>query len=321
MVRFAPVIHGAPEDRPDDAETVSNANTIAAALEALGYSAEIIQVGADPAAFEDLAARNPAIVFNLVESIGGDPRMGHVACAMMDHYRIPYTGAGMTAYLQSASKILTKTLLQAANLPAPDWGRRSAPNGKKVIIKSVWEHASFGMDQNSVVDGADAAAEIKAREKKFGGEFFAEDYIHGREFNISILQSEDGPHVLPIAEMRFDGMPGDALPIVDYAAKWDVTSESYTLIRRRFGLEAEDPVLAQRLKDISLKCWAAIELCGYGRVDCRMDSAGGIYVLEINANPCLALDAGFVAALEKAGLSFTDGISSIVNAGRHRRGR
>jgi D-alanine-D-alanine ligase len=43
----------------------------------------------------------------------------------------------------------------------------------------------------------------------------------------------------------------------------------------------------------------------YGRIDVRMDSAGNVYVLEANANPCLSPDAGFVAAAAQAGMNYT----------------
>ncbi len=321
MSNFAPVIHAVPDDRPDEADTARNAETVARSLIKLGYQTEIIPIDIDLTAVEDIAARRPLIVFNLVESIRGDARLGHFACAMMDHFNIPYTGAGTSAYFQSTSKIMTKGLLQAANLPAPDWWGHAAPRGKKVIIKSVWEHASYGMDQNSVVEGEAASNEIAAREQEFGGQFFAEKYIHGREFNVSILQVNDGPHVLPIAEMRFDARPSDMLPIVDYAAKWDMASEAYEVTRRRFGLEEQEAGLAHRLSDLAMKCWAAADLCGYGRIDFRVDAMGKIYILEINANPCLAPDAGFAAALKEAGFNFEDGIEAIVNAGLRARRR
>lgn len=318
---FAPVIHGLPDDRPDEADTVRNAEAVANALATLGYQTNVIPVDLDLTDFERLAGLKPLVVFNLVESIRGDGRLGHLAAAMMEHFAIPFTGAGAAAYYQTTSKILTKILLQAADLPAPAWWRKSAPKGKKVIIKSVWEHASYGMDQNSVVDGEATANEIAAREKEFGGRFFAEKYIHGREFNVSILELDDGPMVLPIPEMRFDSKAQDMLPIVDYAAKWDVTSEAFTSTQRRFGLEEHETRLAEKLKSLALKCWAAAEVSGYSRVDFRVDTMGRAYILEINANPCLAPDAGFAAALKEAGFDYEDGIEAIVKAGRRARRR
>lgn len=321
MSNYAPVIHAVPDDRPDEAETVRNAEAVANALTALGYQIEIIPVDIDLSVFEQIAARDPVIVFNLVEGFRGDGRLGVMACGMLEHFGLPFTGAGAAAYFQSTSKILTKILLQAAELPAPRWWKRASASDGKVIIKSVYEHASFGIDQNSIVKASDAQNEISFREENFGGSFFAEEYISGREFNISVIELDDGPHVLPVAEMRFDKFPKGMFPIVDYAAKWDPTSDAYKFSERDFSINDKESELAERLRGLTLKCWAACGLCGYGRVDFRVNRAGQPFVLEINANPCLAPDAGFAAALKEAGFDYDDGIEAIVNAGRRARRR
>ncbi|WP_428409771.1 D-alanine--D-alanine ligase family protein [Hyphococcus sp.] len=316
MPGFIPVIHGrAVADRPDEADTLANAQVIAHALERLGYVSDIIEIDLDLTAVEKLANRRPRAAFNLVEGIRGDGALGHVVCAAMDHFGVPYTGAKTEAYLVSSSKLLSKAALLAAGLPSPKHWLREAPAGEgKVIVKSVSEHASFGMDQKSIVESGLAAAEIAAREEKFGGKFFAEQYIPGREFNIAVLETNDGPRVLPMAEMAFDGLPPGVAPIIDYAAKWDEESPSYHLMTRRFGIEEQEPQLAAKLRALTLDCWHAGGLSGYARVDFRVDERGEPYILEFNANPCLAPDAGFAAALDRASMAYEEGVSAIVNA-------
>jgi D-alanine-D-alanine ligase-like ATP-grasp enzyme len=44
-----------------------------------------------------------------------------------------------------------------------------------------------------------------------------------------------------------------------------------------------------------------------------MDSEKKIYILEANANPCLSPDAGFAAAVEKAGLTYVQMVERFVN--------
>jgi D-alanine-D-alanine ligase len=58
---------------------------------------------------------------------------------------------------------------------------------------------------------------------------------------------------------------------------------------------------------------------GYARVDFRVDAAGRPWVLEVNANPCLSPDAGFMAAAERAGLTVTDVIAMIAAAAHPNR--
>jgi len=47
-------------------------------------------------------------------------------------------------------------------------------------------------------------------------------------------------------------------------------------------------------------------------VDFRVDAEGKPWVLEINTNPCLSPDAGFMAAAGRAGLSLNEVIRRIV---------
>ena len=65
-------------------------------------------------------------------------------------------------------------------------------------------------------------------------------------------------------------------------------------------------------ENITKKCWHLFVLKGYARVDFRVDEQNQPWVLEINANPCLSPDAGFVAAAARAGLSVEDIIQRIV---------
>ncbi len=315
MSKFVPVIYGRLDDRPDEADTLRNAEVIAQTLGALGYDSDIVEVDIDLRALERLAAIRPLAVFNLVEAIRGDATLGHLACVALDHFGVAYTGARTQAYYVSTSKLLSKMVLEQAGLPAPKHWLRKAPAGAgNIIVKSVCEHASYGMDQNSIVGAADAEREIASRERRFNGAFFAEQYIPGREFNIAVLESATGPRVLPLAEMSFDELPEGVAPIIDYAAKWDEDCPSYQATKRKFGVEKREPALARKLHDLTLSCWHAADLSGYARVDFRVNEAGEPYILEFNTNPCLAPDAGFAAALAEASLSYEDGISAIVEA-------
>ena len=55
------------------------------------------------------------------------------------------------------------------------------------------------------------------------------------------------------------------------------------------------------MKAIALSCWKAFDLHGYARVDFRVDKDRNPFVLEVNTNPCLSKDAGFIAACRRGG--------------------
>ena len=228
----------------------------------------------------------------------------------------PYTGAHSDAWLETLSKVATKLKLAREGLPTPDFSVDGAgldPDAK-VIVKAVWEHGSLGLDEGSVVKGADAARVIADRVARFGTEHFAESFVEGREFNLSLLEERGRASVLPIAEILFEDWREGRPRIVGYDAKWTSDSEAYVGTPRRFGLEKDEPALAAELVKLAKSCWDLFGLAGYARVDFRVDREGRPTILEVNVNPCLNPDAGFAAAAAQGGLSYRDLIGSIIDA-------
>jgi D-alanine-D-alanine ligase len=236
----------------------------------------------------------------------------------------------------TSHKVLAKQRLAAAHLPTPPWigpwpddvpnlppvgpDPAGMPDGKW-IVKSVWEHASIGLDETTplLCDHADRAATLlRERAPRLGGACFAERFIDGREFNLALLAAPGGPQVLPPAEILFEGYADQALKIVGYRAKWDSDSYEFHHTPRRFDFPLEDAALLARLRDLALQCWRLFGLNGYARVDFRIDPAGRPWILEINANPCLSPDAGFAAALEAAGISYAGAVERILIDARQR---
>ena len=122
----------------------------------------------------------------------------------------------------------TKLKLAHAGLPTPAWsedGERISTQTRRVIVKPVWEHGSLGLDELRCMRGADAARAIAERNLRWKTEHFAESFLDGREFNLSLLDGPSGPRVLPIAEIVFEGFAGRAPRIVGYDAKWTPDSD------------------------------------------------------------------------------------------------
>jgi len=319
-------------DGADARDVLVQAEAVSGALARLGHEAAVISCSLDlEEARKTLARNKPELVFNLVEDLGGHGRLIHLFPFLLDALGIAYTGSPAEAVFWSSHKTLAKERMLSAGLPTPAWAGpyppgRQLPAAKvkpgKWIIKSLWEHASVGLDAGSVVktdSTAALAAEMQNRCAMLGGACFAEEFIEGREFNLSVLAGEDGPEVLPPAEIIFEGFEPGMERIVDYQAKWEENSYTYHHTPRRFDFTPGDRELLEQLRDIARRCWEVFGLAGYARVDFRVDSSGRPYILEINANPCLSPDAGFAAAVDRAGMSFDQAVARIVADGRHNR--
>jgi D-alanine-D-alanine ligase len=231
---------------------------------------------------------------------------------------------------RSMHKLEAKAVLSAAGVPTPAWLERgmlvrlaSQNSGEselpgRWIVKSVTEHASAGLDEDSVLGPISAAgllAALDARVARHGGEWFAEGYVEGREFNIALLDGPSGPQVLPPAEMVFTGWDEGRPRVLGFAAKWAEHTAEYQSTVRSFDFPPEDAPLLGRLSTAARACWHAFGLSGYARVDFRVDQDGLPLVIDVNANPCLSPDAGFAAALARAGIPFARAVERILAAG------
>ncbi len=256
-----------------------------------------------------------------METLGGKGNLIHVAPALLDLLQIPYTGCRTDAMYLTSNKPLAKKILHDAGIATPPWITKegftvgSAPSDT-YLIKASWEDASVGLDETSIVKMTNLAATIQAidnQKKKIGSACFAEAYIDGREFNIALLATEKEVKLLPAAEMLFLDYAPEKLKLLDYRAKWVEDSFEYDHTRRTLEIASKDSNLIDNLRQIALRCWDIFGLRGYARVDFRVDKDGNPWVLEMNANPCLSLEAGFAVALDMAGIKYSKAIEYIVN--------
>ncbi len=326
------VVHNAlqADSAPDERDVLAQADGVTDALRELGHKPVRLTCGLNLSRVQsELRAIGPQMVFNLVESLAGTGRLIHLFPSLLDAMAVPYTGACAEALMLTSNKLLAKSILDGAGLPTPVWTasrnacglglfRRPRENPRRWIIKSVWEHASIGLDAEAIIEAASSDLLdnlLEERAPRLGGACFAEAFVDGREFNLSLLEGPDGPQVLPPAEIIFEGFGAEKARIVDYKAKWDDGSYEYHHTPRRFDFDPADDGLLEQLRTLAMEGWHLLGLRGYARVDFRVDRHGRPWILEINANPCLAPDAGFAAAVHQAGLTTTEAVGRIVEAG------
>jgi D-alanine-D-alanine ligase len=316
------------EDRADEKDVLVQATAVSEASMALGHETVSLSCNIDLSSIrtrlEDLG---PDMVFNLVESLEGNGRLIYLFPALLDVMGLPYTGSCTEAVFLTSHKILAKERMSLAGLPTPQWmgpfptGVPSLHHLPVVvkedlwIIKSLWEHGSLGLDDNELISATNKD-ELKETIVRYapvlGGTCFGELFIQGREFNVSILGTPRGPRVLPPAEIVFENFKKGKTPIVGYRAKWDTASYEYHHTPRRFDFSPDDRPILSMVQSLALRCWDVFGLEGYARVDFRVDDKGQPWILEVNSNPCLSPDAGFMAAAMKGGLNFEDTIKGII---------
>lgn len=324
------VVHNEPlPGKPDSQDVLNEVRLVALSLEELGLPHRIFGVDGRPGGFmralEELTAYGPAVVFNLVEGIGDDPRLSPAMASCFDLAGFPYTGSPFEALIATTDKFLTKAVLSAHGIPTPAW-QKYCGEGEPIhltgplIAKPAWEDASVGIDDESVFFSPESV--LREVHERFVSHqrqpFIIEEFIDGREFNVSLLEHPDGRvEVLPLAEMSFREWPPGKPRILNYRAKWVETSFEYTHTRRQFDSAA---AAAEAITSVALRCWRSFGLRGYARVDLRLDPRDAVHVIEVNTNPCIAPDSGFMAAARQGRYLPRDIVETLImTAMRERR--
>ncbi|HOP03492.1 MAG TPA: ATP-grasp domain-containing protein [Tenuifilaceae bacterium] len=302
---------------PDEADVLDQVNLVSKMLSQLNVEVEQMQFSLRLDLVENqIREKNPDFIFNLVESVNNRGSLIYFSPALLSAIGVPFTGAGLESTFITTSKTLAKERMIANRIPTSPFFKSTPISqinpAKKYIVKPVWEEGSLGLDEDCVFQGSDPKfAERLSKTDWYN--FFVEEFIDGREFNLSVLAGPDGPQVLNPAEIVFSNYPADKPKVVGYSAKWKEDSFEYKNTARTFNFKPSDANLLEELKAIAKKCWEVFGLNGYARVDFRVDDNGQPWVLEVNANPCISPDSGFYAACQQAKIPFVEAIRRIVN--------
>jgi D-alanine-D-alanine ligase len=263
----------------------------------------------------ELVLEKPDFVYNLVESINNKGELNYFVPALLNLNNILYAGNSHESIFITTSKVLASRIMKLAGIPNPDCFFPSQMKllkpGHMYILKPIWEDGSLGITADSVF-----ICKPGYEEKLIGlsdSHWFIEEFIDGREFNMSVLADSDGPEVMPVAEIVFVGYDETRPKIIDYKAKWEMDTFEYDNTVRDFPGEKLDAELMKNLRKVAIDCWNLFSLKGYARVDARVDNNNNVFVIEINANPCIQPNGGFIAATRKGGYSFPDVLRRIID--------
>jgi len=290
---------------PDEMDVINQRDLVKEACENLNCQVVCHTIGNNLMNDIDIVKDDqPDLVFNLVEALWGKGELIYFAPAILNALKIPYTGVPLDALFMTTNKVLAKKLMRFNNLPTADYFSinelEKLDNSRTYIAKPIWEEASVGISDDYIFTPLEKNKFEKIKQLP-GSHYFVEEFIDGREFNVSMLAHENGVEILPPAEMMFDSYFDDKPKIVGYKAKWDVQSDEYNQTNRSFGTLENNQKLKENLTKICQQSWKAFNLKGYVRIDFRVDINEKVYILEINGNPCISTDSGFVAAAEYAG--------------------
>jgi len=236
---------------------------------------------------------------------------------------LTYTGCTGNALSLGLDKAKTKAHLEAMGIDTPRYQLLGTKNVSlfhldyPCIIKPCAEDGSNGISQESVVhDFASLEKQVIALDKRFGGRALVEEFVDGREFNITVLGTSE-PKALPVSEIVYS-LPTEIPRILSFSAKWDPQSIYFKHTKAVCPAEI-DNALRERISQTALLAFRLLGSRGYARVDFRLNTEEQLKVIEVNPNPDISPDAGAALQAQAAGMPYNQFIEQIVQIALEKR--
>jgi D-alanine-D-alanine ligase len=262
----------------------------------------------------------PHVVFNLLEEFHNNVLFDQNVVSLLELLRVPYTGCNPRGLVLARSKSLSKKLLAYHRIPVPDFlviqrghrTRRPRKLGFPLIVKSLMEHASYGIAQASLVEDDQRLAErVAFVHESIGTDAIAERFIEGREIYVGVL-GNDRLVALPPLELVFDNMPANSALIATARVKHDLAYQA----RRGIALKAAegiDPEVEERIARFAKRIYRTLELDGYARIDFRLSANNIPYFLDANPNPDISDGEELASAAALVDMNYGDLVSRILS--------
>jgi len=296
------------------AEIIDQVEVVEEAFRKLRLRYEVFKIRKIPSLVKSLVSYKPQVVVNLCESVFGNNLLEMSAPVLLELLGISYTGSPPLTLAVCQNKGLTKDILKSRGIPTPKWQVLKSVQEWKggirypLFVKPLHEDASIGIDRKSYVKNrSELEKRVIYTNKRYRQPALVEEYVNGRELNVSIL-GNDKPKVLPISEILFKSRTQPK--IVDYQAKWIKNSKDYeeTIPSCPAKLEVSTRRIVEKT---ALEAYIATGCRDYARIDMRLKGKTP-YVIEVNANPDISAESGFVRSLNALRISYTSFIKRIL---------
>ena len=279
--------------------SLASGNSVITGLKAMGVDV----VGIDTAnnVVEALQAQHPDFAFIALHGKGGEDGTMQ---ALLEKMNIPYSGSGVLGSALAMDKVRSKNVWRGLSLSTPafacldeasDFDAVLTALGGTAFVKPADEGSSIGM---SLVKTADELKAAYQNTVEHGVTIFAEQWIDGPEYTVTILDGFELPSIRIATQREF----------YNFEAKYQDDDTQFFVPS---GLNAGEEALLQNL---AKEAFYSLGCSGWGRVDFMRDKdSGQFYLLEANTVPGLTDHSLVPMAAAAVGLNFNALIANIIH--------
>lgn len=276
-----------------------------------GSGLEVTLADADAHLLDLVTGGSIDVVFPVLHGSAGED--GAVR-AVLDLVGARYVGSDPTACRIAFDKPTAKAVVAAAGLRVPDavalthgtFRELGAARvlaalvervGLPLVVKPCAGGSALGM---SVVHQADALPAAMMAAFAYGDTALVERFVAGTEVAVSVLDTDDGPVVLPAVEIVPDG------GVYDYTAR-------YTAGMTEFFVPARlDAASAGQIAEAALIAHRSLGLRDLSRTDLVVDADGTCWFLEVNVAPGMTETSLLPQSVAAAGREMGDVAADLV---------
>jgi len=259
---------------------------------------------------------HPSCIVNLFEGFSDDSAQEITFARVLEHIGIPFTGNTAATLALCLDKYRSKVTLRRRNVPVPAGVLMKRYSemplkrlGLPLFIKPDQEDASVGICDDSLINTiADFRHVVPRKLHEFPAGIIVEEFISGPEYNVGFIGN--GPYELLGISVLDYSQYQQCHPFLTYRAKWDTLADEYTaltpIVNKEIPLALRETIIscARKAGQVS-KC------LGYFRVDLRQ-KGDEVCVLDVNPNPDINKDSGFMRQAYAHGYTFEHIISKII---------
>lgn len=232
---------------------------------------------------------------------------------------IAFVGPGVLASAIGMDKDVSKRLLRDAGIPVADFITVQRHQAESLTFKNVSDKLGTPFFVKPANTGSSVGIHKVKSEKdfdhaisdafKYDTKILLEEFIKGREIEISVLGNEN-----PIASV-----PGEVIPTHDfysYEAKY--IDENGAKIQIPAKVDAKT---VKRIQDLAVQTFTTLCCEGLARVDFFLTESGDLYLNEINTLPGFTKISMYPKMWEASGIGYSELIDRLITLALERHER